>query len=71
MTRKNQIFIMKTLKKMNLNVAVNELSRKELKSIMAGSSSGQLLRCCREFVANSCMPTCGTSCGAGYYAVYC
>ena len=31
---------MKNLKKMSLNLATKELSRKELKSIMAGSTSG-------------------------------
>ena len=52
---------MKTLKKMSFNLAVNELSRSELKGIMAGSGSNydNLWKCCWDTDPTKCSQCAG------------
>jgi hypothetical protein len=61
------------MKKMNLKLALSELSRKELKVIMAGSGSGgdRGYMCCNNHGCSVCVTPANPACVAGAWAVPC
>lgn len=59
------------MKKMNLKLALTELSRKELKVIMAGSGNGSAYMCCNSSGCSACINPASPACVPGAWAVPC